>query len=262
MSTTELARGAFAFVFAIGCTGLDPDAFGARGAPPNEPGAGGLVVRRGSLPDAGGCGSTTTHGPSGIGWKRPRPGWRPDGEGGDGSADEGGAAGAPDERGLAAAARRGRFFVGQSRSRRDPRGRSGRHARGRRAGRRSAAGRAGAGGRADVGAAGGGRGGAPASHALVFQRVRRGLVELQGARNPGARGRARSPVAGSSRTSTARAAAPASRSTARSRREVSPPCARPRSRHSSASRAQRATNLTFNGDDARRARMRRARRST
>ena len=92
MSTTELACGACAFVFAIGCTGLDPDAFGARGAPPNEPEQAGWSFDAGAPLDAGGRGSTMSSGRAGAGEAS-----RPGGGGDGGESGAGDAGGAPDD---------------------------------------------------------------------------------------------------------------------------------------------------------------------
>ena len=247
MSTTRLARGASAFVLAIGCTGLDPDAFGARVAPPKGPEQAGWSFDAGALPDTGGYGSTTSTDRAGSGGAS-RPGGGRYGEGGDGAADEGGAAGTPDD----GAAANGSAGGGGSSS-----GRAG--AGGTRAGgaggmRTSggvagAAGRAGGGRPAAGGAAGGGRGGAPASHALFFSEYVEGsssykALEIQA--------REESTLAGcrlvtffngsSSGTglaldgSLAKGSVTTLCSTALAAL-VGEPCAR-------------ATNLTFNGDDA------------
>jgi hypothetical protein len=94
MSTTQLSRFSGFFLFVLGCTGLDPGAFGSGRAPADAPEVAGFSFDAGPERDGGGKSGSST-GARGGG---PASGGRSD-QAGNGGTDEGGGAGTPDDGG-------------------------------------------------------------------------------------------------------------------------------------------------------------------
>ena len=177
MFTIRLARFTTLFVFAIGCTGLDPGAFGVHGADPEEPESAGWSFDAGLGPDAGGRASSSGgRGTQGTA----RGGSNVPGDGGveePGGAGEGGEAGAAASGGFGGVATPGVGGAGRASMGGLGGARSGAGAGGRAAAGGGGRGGTGTGGRAGAGAGGAGRGGAGAGgassggapvHALYF----------------------------------------------------------------------------------------------
>ncbi|HEX6275208.1 MAG TPA: hypothetical protein VFZ53_19345 [Polyangiaceae bacterium] len=170
MSTAKLVRSTGFFLIALGCTGLDPGAFGARRAPSDEPDVAGFSFDAGAEPNAGGRGGSSTGAPPGS---TPASGGRstPMGSGG---ADDGGAAtdegGTSGEHGGSGGARPAAGGAGSSSGGRGGTSSGGRggSVTGGRGGGAGAGGRAGNGAGSAAGGTSGSGGGPPAVHALYF----------------------------------------------------------------------------------------------